>query len=338
MNNWLYLLILICILPILLIIRYLVIGIITRSLGKNNEIYLSFRVNSWIWVLVIFFFIFSNFLEYLIPEYSTKFSLSSRLSKFSLSILIFSVFIFFSSIIIQSVKNRLSKTDLPLPDVEIFYNLIKALVILVGLITALWYLGVPMAPLLTTLGIGGFAISLALQPTLSNLFAGVNILFSKIFTKGDYLKIDNQYEGFVEDINWFSTILIMRNNNKVIVPNSKIINSVLISHKQEEIPMKVIISLSTEYGADLAKVEKVTLEVAKYIQKNIIGANPNFEPILRFSSFSDFSIKFNVILEVLDSNSQFLIVHEFLKELKKAYEKEKINIPFPTYVVHIRNE
>ncbi|MCS6954735.1 MAG: mechanosensitive ion channel family protein, partial [Candidatus Calescibacterium sp.] len=262
--------------------------------------------------------------------------ISNNFEKLLVFALIISIFIFVSAVIVQIIRYYVSKSDVPLPNVEIFYNLIRILIGLVGVITALWYLGVPMAPILTTLGVGGLAVSLALQGILSNFFSGMNILFSRVFSKGDYIKVDNQFEGIVEDITWFSTKLVMRNNNRIIIPNSKIVNSILINYKHPSPPMRILVPLSVSYFSDLEKTEKVTLEVAEYVQRNVEGANPDFKPVVRFNSFSDYSINFNVILEVLDNDCQFLVVHEFIKLIKKEYEKQGIEIPFPVRTVYLK--
>jgi small-conductance mechanosensitive channel len=88
----------------------------------------------------------------------------------------------------------------------------------IGGLVLLNSLGVAITPLLTALGVGGLAVALALQDTLSNLFAGVHILASRKVQPGDFIQLDNGMEGYVEDTNWRSTIVRQFPNNILVVP------------------------------------------------------------------------------------------------------------------------
>src|SRR5437764_969869 len=103
-------------------------------------------------------------------------------------------------------------------------KLAQVVVVVLG---AVWLLKVvfdmSLTPLLTTLGVGGLAVALALQDTLSNLFAGFYVSISGLVHIGDYIKLNTGEEGYITDINWRCTM--MRggtSNNLVIVPNSKL--------------------------------------------------------------------------------------------------------------------
>ena len=92
---------------------------------------------------------------------------------------------------------------------------------------ALESLGVPVAPLLTTLGIGSLAVALALQDTLANFFAGLHLLADRPVRPGDYIKLHEGEEGFVETIGWRSSRLRTTKNNIVVVPNQKLSQAIL---------------------------------------------------------------------------------------------------------------
>ncbi len=70
--------------------------------------------------------------------------------------------------------------------------------------------------------------------------------------------------------------------------------------------------------------------------KKVTGGVPEFEPFIRYHTFSDFSINFTVILRVGEFVDKYLITHEFVKELHKRYKKERIEIPFPIRTVYMR--
>lgn len=345
-NIWFNLLISTLIIPIGFVLRSIVIFIL-RKFFKDGVLINSFKINSLVWVFLLFLFVLMELIKVWLSfsEINQKliaqlFFIFEKIDKLIVFAFIVSLFALVSAIIVQIIKGSVDKIDAPLPNVEIFYNLIRIILIIIGVITALWYMGVPMAPVLTTLGVGGLAISLALQGILSNLFSGINILFSKTFDKGDYIKVDNQFEGFVEDISWFSTTLLMRNNNRVIIPNSKIVESVITNYNKPTSPMAVWVPVGVSYSSDLEKVERVTIEVAKEVQKSVHGADPDFEPFIRYNQFADFSINFNVIMRVLDisEGAHFVLTHEFIKKLKKRYDEEGIEIPFPIRTVYIKKD
>ena len=102
--------------------------------------------------------------------------------------------------------------------------------------------------------------------------------------------------------------------------------------------MALVIPMGVSYSSDLEKVEEVTVRIAKEVQKSVQGADPNFEPFIRYSNFGDFSINFSVILRVLDPDAQFLVRHEFIKRIKREYEKEGIDIPFPIRKIYLEKD
>lgn len=115
-------------------------------------------------------------------------------------------------------------------------TLSRALILLLGGLVVLSTLGIAITPLLAALGVGGIAVALALQDILSNLFAGIYILAERRLRVGDIVKLESGQEGNVTDIGWRTTRLRMHPNHIVIVPNSKLIQSVLTLRGPEGTP------------------------------------------------------------------------------------------------------
>ncbi len=234
--------------------------------------------------------------------------------------------------VVQVYADRFRDT---LPPSSIFRNLAKGIIILLGVLVLLNTLGISITPFITALGIGGLAVALALQDTLSNLFAGIHILISKQIRPGDYVKLETGEEGFVHDITWRNTTIRMLPNNMVIIPNSKLSSMVVVNYFLPQNELSVVVPVGVSYDSDLEKVEKITVEVAKEVMKEVDGGVPEFEPFIRYTQFADFSINFNVILRAKDYVSQFIVRHEFIKRLHKRYKKEGIEIPFPIRTVYL---
>ena len=88
--------------------------------------------------------------------------------------------------------------------------------------------------------------------------------------------------------------------------------------------------------SDLEKVERVTIEVAREVMQSLEGGVPEFEPLVRYHTFGDSGIHFNVLLRGRHINDQYPLKHALIKRLHRRYREEGIEIPFPTRTLHIR--
>ena len=204
----------------------------------------------------------------------------------------------------------------------------------IGLSIILKHFNVEITPLVATLGIGGIAIGFALQDTLSNFFAGLHIVSDRPINIGDFVELEGNISGYVEDIGWRSTRIRTLPNTLVIVPNSKIASTTITNDSLPVPEMSVVIQCGVSYTSDLNKVERVTIDVAKRIQETVQGAVKDFEPFIRYHTFGDSNINFSVILRVKTYVDRYLVTHEFIKALKKRYDKEGIEISWPVRKIY----
>ena len=262
-------------------------------------------------------------------------SLLAHLKQILLVVVILSGTLVIAKMTSGLVSIYVQREDVPLPSTSIFRNLTKLLIFLIGVMVILQSLGISITPILTALGVGGLAAALALQPTLANLFSGLQIIAAKELHPGDYVKLDSGEEGYVADITWRNTIIRALPNNMIIVPNSKIASTIVTNYYQPEQETAVLIQVGVSYDSDLKKVEKVTIEVGAEIMKEVEGGVPEFEPFIRYHTFDDFSINFTVILRTKEYVGNYLIKHEFIKRLHERYDKEGIVIPFPIRTVYM---
>jgi small-conductance mechanosensitive channel len=269
-------------------------------------------------------------------------SLSSSWQSFAkhalLVIAILSVTIFAANVAAKSVGLYARRIEGTLPATSLFANLTKLFVYLLGSLIILQTLNISITPILTALGVGGLAVALALQDTLSNLFSGLQIIASKQVRPGDYVKLESGEEGYVTDITWRNTAIRALPNNMVIVPNSKLASTLVTNYYQPEKEMSLLAQVGVSYQSDLKKVEQVTIEVAKEVMREVKGGVPEFEPFIRYHTFADFSINFSVILRAGEFTDQFLVKHEFIKQLHERYQQEGIEIPFPIRTLQFRKE
>ena len=215
----------------------------------------------------------------------------------------------------------------------IFVSITRVVVWTIGGLVLLNSLGVAITPLLTALGVGGLAVALALQDTLSNLFAGVHILTSRKVQPGDFIQLDNGMQGYVQDTNWRNTIIRQLPNNILVVPNATVASSIVTNYHLPEHEISVTVPCSVSYGSDLDRVELVTIEVGREVMQEVKGAVPEYEPTVRYNTFDGSGINFNVGLRAADISAQALIIHEFIKRLHARYQKEGIDNSSPAETV-----
>ncbi len=219
---------------------------------------------------------------------------------------------------------------------SLFSNLAKVTILVLGTLILLQTIGVQITPIVTTLGVGGIAVGLALQDTLANLFSGFYLILSKQVRTGDYVQIESDHEGYVTDINWRNTTIKELTNNVIIVPNSKLSTAIFTNYHlpAKEITLTMIVGVG--YDSDLEEVERVTVEVAKEVMQEIAPELVENEPYIRFETFGDFSINFKLYMPLNEFFDQRIARHLFVKKLHKRYQQEGIKIPFPTRDLYLQ--
>jgi small-conductance mechanosensitive channel len=204
----------------------------------------------------------------------------------------------------------------------------------ITIVVILGQFGVQISPLLAALGIGGLAIALALQPTLSNFLAGTYVMTDSVTRSGDYIQLDNGVEGFVEKVGWRTTRIRHWQGNIITLPNSKLAEAIVTNYEEPDKSMFFTVDCWVSYGSDLEKVEKVTLEVALEVMQRLPEGAKDSEPVVRFKSFGDSNISFAVVMKSVDRLGYFMVKHEFIKALHKRYSQEGIEIQYPARKIY----
>ena len=215
---------------------------------------------------------------------------------------------------------------------------IATIVILaMGVLVILDQLGISIAPLVAGLGIGGLAVALALQGTLTNFFAGLNVMTDGSIREGDFVELDNGMIGTVEQIGWRSTRIRLLANNMVMITNGKLADNVSINYNYPVEEMSVYLQVGVAYSSDLDHVERVTVEVAKKVLEETPGSVKDYEPSIWYTEFADSNINFWVVLRAQGYMDSWLVKHNFVKALFRRYNEEGIEISFPARNIFMRN-
>ncbi|MEY8849018.1 mechanosensitive ion channel family protein [Psychroserpens sp. XS_ASV72] len=211
------------------------------------------------------------------------------------------------------------------------------IVVMAGLFLALGILNLnkTLTSLLTGAGVAGLVIGLALQGTLSNTIAGIVISFRKKIQIGHWVET-NGYSGEIIDINLKDFTLKEADNNMVVIPNKMILENPLKNYSLTT-KMRVFIECGVGYESDLEKVEALTKET---IANTFDQVEKPEDVEFYYTEFGSSSINYlcrfwidaENMLEKLKAKTKAII------EIKKAYDKEDINIPFPIRTLQFDNK
>lgn len=223
------------------------------------------------------------------------------------------------------------------PVLTIITNVIRIVAYGIGLTIILQLLDVPITPALAIVGVGGLAVSLAVQETLANIVSGILLILAKQVRPGNYIKLSTGQEGYVTDINWRTTQIRELPNNMIIVPNSVMTSAILTNYYDPDKELAILIDVGVSYDSDLDHVERVTMDVGREVMQEVAGGVPVFDPFIRYNKFDDSRINFTVILRGREFVDQYLIKHEFVKRLHRRYRQEGIEIAFPIRMIYTKD-
>ncbi len=251
---------------------------------------------------------------------------------------ILSVTITVSNTLTTLVQHASERRSLGRPITGLGQTVARAVVFITGLLVLLGALGIQITPILTALGVGGLAVALALQDTLSNLFAGVHLLADKPIRVGDYVKVADNVEGHVVDIGWRSTRVRMLQNMVVTIPNKRVAESIITNYDMPESRLALPIRVAVDYGADPDLVEQILIEETTRAQSEIPGLLAEPQPSARLiPGFGEFSLDFTLVCHVESFTDQFLVQHELRKRFLRRLLAEGIRIPVQVRGTELRS-
>ncbi|HEU0123581.1 MAG TPA: mechanosensitive ion channel family protein [Bryobacteraceae bacterium] len=225
-----------------------------------------------------------------------------------------------------------------LPVTTLTQSIARMAVATIGALILLDSLQISIAPILTALGVGGLAVALALQDTLSNLFAGFYVTIAGQVRVGDYIKLDSGEEGYVADINWRSTTIRALANNLIVVPNAKLAQAIVTNYYLPEKRTAVFITASVPFSCDPEEIENMLVEEAMSAMGSVKGLLAEPAPFVRFNpGVGAYSLDFTLICQVAEFVDQYYVQHEMRKRIYKRFRLERIEVPYPFQVVSLKD-
>ncbi len=214
-----------------------------------------------------------------------------------------------------------------IPGGSIFVNLTRGTVWVLGAVSLLATLGVSVAPLITALGVGGLAVGLALQPTLENIFSGVQLLASGQIKPGDFIRLETGEEGTVLDVAWRDTTVQRLSNDVVIVPNSVLARATVTNFSTPDHEYTLLVPVSFASAGDPDQVERIALEVAREVVEACEEAVDGAEPGARFAELTPPAAVLNVTIRCRSYQERVVVRHEFIRRLAKRFADEGVEAP-----------
>lgn len=226
------------------------------------------------------------------------------------------------------IENWLAKYKLELPIRTLIVRVVKLLVFVLAGVLALEKLGVAIAPMVAGIGVAGAGIALALQGVLSNLVAGLQIIFVKRFHIGEFVEIVGE-TGTVANVELFSTILIRPDKSQVVIPNKKIIGEILHNYgniRQGTLSIGVAYNSNMDLVLDtvreiLAANARVLKDPAPAVVVSALGESCIYITVVLWTSLQDYGAA----------------QHEVYLAVIERFREKGIEMPFPQREIRLLN-
>jgi small-conductance mechanosensitive channel len=244
--------------------------------------------------------------------------------------------ILFVDTLTRGLLDRMARTSPVLQGARgLVQGSVRGLIIGIGALIFLDSIGISIAPILASLGVGSLAVALALQDTLANLFAGFHLIADKPIEAGQFVRLQSGEEGTVARVGWRSTWITTPQNTTVVVPNTKLAGGILTNFDLPGVETGFAVEVPVAIGSDLERVEAATLETARDTMRAVAAATRGFDPTVRYLGYGETGLKLSVALSASGIKAQPLVRHEFLKRLSERYRRDGILVPFPTRTLDV---
>ena len=216
-------------------------------------------------------------------------------------------------------------------------RVLAAMIYGLGLLLVINILGIPISPLIAGLGLGGVAVALAIQPTLSNLFAGTYVMTEGVVSPGDYIEMEGGIAGYVLEVGWRSTRLRTWSNNLVVVPNARFAETIITNYYEPDPPVNVYLTCGVSYDSDLARVEAVSMDVMNGVLDTSPHGVKEYGAYFGFDNFGESNVDFWLFVQARDRLASFELRSALIHELHRRFDEEGIVINYPVRSLQFPN-
>ncbi|MCK5660171.1 MAG: mechanosensitive ion channel [Methanosarcinales archaeon] len=201
----------------------------------------------------------------------------------------------------------------------------------VAFIQILNVLEFPIATAIASMGILGIAVAIAIQPTLSSIFAGFLLVVDKPFDVGDQIAVGGENTGIVREIGFRSTKVMTFDNVLVTIPNSEILNRDITNYTRDERKrrndaLRLRLNIGISYESDIEKAREIMVEVAQNSPHLHSGYHA---PTALLLNYGDSSLDFELRMWIRMAIDRYVVRDEVLTKIKKRFDEAGIEIPYP---------
>ena len=212
-------------------------------------------------------------------------------------------------------------------------KLLRYTVMTITFLIGLSIIGINLSSITVIFGVLGLGLGFGLQNSVANLFAGLLIILTRPVKEGDSIFLNN-YEGSIDEIRAFSTVITTIRNETIIVPNSQFVSEVVYNYSYDDRSIIIQNNIGVAYESDLDRVIEVLTETAEGNPYRREDKNPS----VLVKEFADSSINLAVLTWIKDVKNKYPAEHWVNLEIWRAFKREGIEIPFPQNDIHIKSE
>ena len=243
-------------------------------------------------------------------------------------------FILLVIVVLGLLKKMIYKsTKIDAPKKYSIFSLVKYFFLVFATLTGLQIIGFDLSVLIAGSAALLVGIGLGLQNLFSDFISGIIILFDSTVKVNDIIEV-NGTVSIVQEINLRTTTVLTRDEKYIILPNSHLTKNQLINWTHSSVSSRFEVLIGVDYSSDINQV----MQILKDIVLNQEGVQKEPKPFVRFIEFGASSLDFSVIFwseEVFKVNN---IKSDLRIKIFNAFKENKIEIPFPQRVVHLKNQ
>jgi len=280
-------------------------------------------------ILVGTYFALNNFT--FIKAYSTELTFIFSIAQILLVTFVITRVV---NVIIAWYAERRSKEKMSEHILFVFKKIINFIIYLFAFLFILYVLKIDLSGAVVGLGVGGIAIAFALQNVLSDAFSAFSIYFDKPFEIGDFI-IVGKYSGTVKKIGMKSTRVLLLQGEELVLANSELTKASVRNFKKMK-KRRISFSFGVTYATPTNKLKKIPDIIRDVIDSNKLEYVDSLDRV-HFTEFGDFSLNFDVVFYM--STKDYVKYRDTQQEInfaiKEAFEKEGIEMAFPTQTIFL---
>ncbi|MET0028643.1 MAG: mechanosensitive ion channel domain-containing protein [Candidatus Thiodiazotropha sp.] len=249
-------------------------------------------------------------------------------TKIFMALLVFVIGRWIASALTRALRAVMTRSNVDPMLVSFLGNIVKMALLAVVVLAALEQLGVNTTSAMAILGAAGLAIGLALKDSLSSFAAGVMLIIFRPFKLGDFVEAGGT-SGVVEDIRIFHTVLKTGDNREITMPNAQIYSGTIINYSARD-TRRIDLVIGIGYADDMKKAQALIKQVLDEDATLLKDPAPTIMLLELGESSVDFAVR-----PWVKSSDYWTTRASLLENIKTAFDREGINIPYPQRDVHL---